>query len=391
MSKQIHVDAAWKSLFHFGEELCGDRVMIKRNENSFVMVLADGLGSGVKANILSTLTSTIISEMIFEGLPLYEAVETIAATLPVCSDRDVAYSTFTILQIDYSGKARLVQYDNPLAVWIRKNQVMDMDKKEVLINDKKIYESEFTLEPDDHILFFSDGILYAGTEMQLNYNWGQKDVEEFLGASVKDDDPARECARILLAMVNSLYDGKPYDDCTVAAVRIIPATETVVMTGPPKNKEDDDKVLSRLLHASGQKVVCGGTTSQIVARHLQTDVIPDMDTPMSDVPPKAYIRGIDLVTEGLITMQKVSLLLHHSCKDPEFYENLLLSKEEDGATCLVKALAESSAVTFLLGLSENAGHHNLGSDVSLEAKKLVVHEIASCLEELGKIVKIEEL
>ncbi len=391
MNKQIHVDAAWKSLFHYGEELCGDRVMIKRNDNSFVMVLADGLGSGVKANILSTLTSTIISEMIFEGLPLYEAVETIAATLPVCSEREVAYSTFTILQIDYSGKARLAQYDNPLAVWIRHNQLMNIEKKEVMISGKKIYESEFMLEPDDHILFFSDGILYADTDMKLNYDWGQTDVEAFLEGAIQDDDPARECSRLLLAMVNSLYDGKPSDDCTVASVRIIPATETVVMAGPPKNKENDEKVLSRLLKATGQRIVCGGTTSQIVARHLHTDVVPDMDTPLSDVPPKAFIKGIDLCTEGLITLQKVSLLLHHSCKDPEFYENLLLSKEKDGATCLVKALAESSAVTFLLGLSENAGHHNLGSDVSLEAKKLVVREIASCLEELGKIVTIEEL
>ena len=391
MSAKIHVDAAWRSLFHYGEELCGDRVMIKRNEDSFVMVLADGLGSGVKANILSTLTSTIISEMIFEGLPLYEAVETIAATLPVCSEREVAYSTFTILQIDYSGKARLAQYDNPIAVFIRRNQVMDYEKKEVMISGKKIYESEFMLEPDDHILFFSDGILYADTEMKLNYDWGQSDVEAFLGAAITDEDPARECARILLAMVNSLYDGKPSDDCTVAAARIIPATETIVMAGPPKNKENDEQVLSRLMKASGRRIVCGGTTSQIVARYLQTDVVPDTDTPMSDVPPKAFIKGIDLVTEGLITMQKVSLLLRHSCKDPEFYEDLLLSKEEDGATLLVKALADSSAVTFLLGLSDNAGHHNLGSDVSLEAKKLVVREIASCLEELGKIVSIEEL
>ena len=391
MSAKIHVDAAWRSLFHYGEELCGDRVMIKRNEDSFVMVLADGLGSGVKANILSTLTSTIISEMIFEGLPLYEAVETIAATLPVCSEREVAYSTFTILQIDYSGKARLAQYDNPIAVFIRRNQVMDYEKKEVMISGKKIYESEFMLEPDDHILFFSDGILYADTEMKLNYDWGQSDVEAFLGAAITDEDPARECARILLAMVNSLYDGKPSDDCTVAAARIIPATETIVMAGPPKNKENDEQVLSRLMKASGRRIVCGGTRSQIVARYLQTDVVPDTDTPMSDVPPKAFIKGIDLVTEGLITMQKVSLLLRHSCKDPEFYEDLLLSKEEDGATLLVKALADSSAVTFLLGLSDNAGHHNLGSDVSLEAKKLVVREIASCLEELGKIVSIEEL
>ena len=390
MTSLIHVDAAWKSLFHYGEELCGDRVMIRRSDTSFVMVLADGLGSGVKANILSTLTSTIISQMIFDGLPLSEAVETIAATLPVCADREVAYSTFTILQVDYTGKARLVQYDNPGAVLIRNNMVVPLDNKEVMISDKKILEAEFDVMPDDHIIFFSDGILYADTEMQLNYNWAQKDVEEFLAASVQPDDSARECARILLAMVNSLYDGKPSDDCTVAAARIIPAKETVVMIGPPKNKEDDKTVISRLMKATGKKIVCGGTTSKIVASYLHEEIREDTETPLSDVPPKAYIRGVDLVTEGLLTLQKVSLLLKHACQDPEFYEDLLLSKEEDGATCLVQALADSSAVTFLAGQSDNEGHHNLGSSISLDAKQLVIREIASYLETLGKITSIEE-
>ena len=390
MTSLIHVDAAWKSLFHYGEELCGDRVMIRRSDTSFVMVLADGLGSGVKANILSTLTSTIISQMIFDGLPLSEAVETIAATLPVCADREVAYSTFTILQIDYTGKARLVQYDNPGAVLIRNNMVVPLDNKEVMISDKKILEAEFDVMPDDHIIFFSDGILYADTEMQLNYNWAQKDVEEFLAASVQPDDSARECARILLAMVNSLYDGKPSDDCTVAAARIIPAKETVVMIGPPKNKEDDKTVISRLMKATGKKIVCGGTTSKIVASYLHEEIREDTETPLGDVPPKAFIRGVDLVTEGLLTLQKVSLLLKHACQDPEFYEDLLLSKEEDGATCLVQALADSSAVTFLAGQSDNEGHHNLGSSISLDAKQLVIREIASYLETLGKITSIEE-
>ena len=153
MNHLIHIDADWRSLFHYGEELCGDRVMMRRNDEVFVMVLADGLGSGVKANILSTLTSTIISELIFERLSLHEAVETIASTLPVCADREVAYSTFTILKINYfTSKAYLAQYDNPLTVFIRENQIMDIEKNEVIIDGKKIYESSFDVKPGDHIM-----------------------------------------------------------------------------------------------------------------------------------------------------------------------------------------------------------------------------------------------
>ena len=275
----------------------------------------------------------------------------------------------------------------PAQVEVEEEVVEDDDY--VIIDGKKIWESQFDLLPGDHIMFFSDGILYADTEMQLNLNWGQKDVEDFLAAAIQKDDPARECTRILLAMVNSLYGGKPTDDCTVAAARILPATETVVMAGPPLHKEDDEKVMQRLLHASRQKIVCGGTTSQIAAAYLQTECIPDSETPMlDDVPPKAFIKGIDLVTEGQLTLQKVSFLFQKALKDRDFYEEMRMSKEQDGASCLFRALAESTAVTFVMGLSENKGHQSIAG-VSLNAKKMLIQSISNSLNELGKFVSIE--
>ena len=64
-------DIGYKSVNHFGEQLCGDHVdVVEQGEGSSVIVLADGLGSGVKASILSTLTSKIISTMMAEGLAL---------------------------------------------------------------------------------------------------------------------------------------------------------------------------------------------------------------------------------------------------------------------------------------------------------------------------------
>ena len=390
MNPAVHIDAAWRSLFHWGEELCGDRVMIRRSDTSFLLVLADGLGSGVKANILSTLTSTIISEMIFEGLSLRDAVDTIAATLPVCSDRNVAYSTFTILKVDYDGNARLVQYDNPRAVIIRGGQVLHVPQISLEVSGKAITVSEFKVQPDDHIMMFSDGILYAGTEMKLNYDWDQEAVEDFLAGQIQPDDTPAEAVRILLAVVNSLYGGMPGDDCTAADVHIIPARETVLLAGPPVRKEDDEKVLGILMKASGKKIVCGGTTSQIVARYLNEEIIPDTETPMlADVPPKAYIRGIDLVTEGLLTLQKTSRYLRRACEDMDYYEELQRRKDEDGASCLVRALASSGSVRIILGMSQNEGHENLGPHISAEAKRNVIEEIAGYLEKLGKIVSVE--
>ena len=388
MSAAIHIDADWRSLFHYGEELCGDRVMMRRNDEAFVMVLADGLGSGVKANILSTLTSTIISEMIFEGLTLHEAVETIASTLPVCADREVAYSTFTILKINYiTSKAYLAQYDNPLTVFIRDSQIMDIPRNKVVIDDKIIWESQFDLKPDDHIIFFSDGILYADTEMQLNLNWGQKDVEAFLSQEIHNDDPARECTRILLAMVNSLYGGKPSDDCTVAAVRIFPCTETVVMAGPPADPKDDETVMKRLMNATGQKIVCGGTTSSIAARFLGKELRPSLDFFSKEIPPTAELEGVDLVTEGVITVNKVVEYAKDFLDKNSLYEEWSFGR--DGASRIAQLLFEEATdINFYVGKAVNPAHQNPDLPINFNIKMNLVKELSKCLTSMGKNIKV---
>lgn len=391
MNEKVHVDAFWRSLNKAGEELCGDRVIQRRNDKCFVLVLADGLGSGVKANILSTLTSTIISEMIVDGMPLQDAVETIAATLPVCSERGIAYSTFTILQIFYNGNCYITQFDNPAVLILRDGKILRIPESIYEMSGRKVHLSHFRVLPDDHIFTFSDGVLFAGLGMNLNFGWGQEEIEEFLMQSIRQNDPAREASRILLANVNYLYGGKPGDDSTVACVHILPAKETVVMVGPPSHKEDDEKIVRRLTEATGYKICCGGTTSEIVARvtgrELTTDGLLSL---IADVPPKGFIEGIDLVTEGVLTLQKVSRYLFKAADDPQYVESLLLSKEEDGASCLVRALLKSSGITFLVGLSDNPAHDAIAySPISLNAKIALINDMVEKLRKLGKIVRVE--
>ncbi len=386
MTDTVHIHADWKSLNHVHEELCGDRVMIRRDDKSFVMVLADGLGSGVKANILSTLTSTIISEMVFSGMDLTEAVETITATLPVCQDREVAYSTFNIIQIFYDGRAAVVQYDSPNAVFIRGFSLYHPEEEHIEVSGKPLTIYHMNLQPDDYIIMFSDGILYAGTEMELNLGWGQKEVEEFLASEIRPGDSPGEVARILLANVNALYGGAPGDDSTVACVHAIPASETYVMIGPPKDKEADQEVVRRLLSATGKKICCGGTTASVVGRFIGREAVTDQDSMRPDVPPKAFMDGIDLVTEGLLTLQKVSRWLTKACDDRDFLEELRTSREQDGASCLTRELLEATSVTFLVGLSDNAENNSISS---LKDKIALIRDISYCLQKVGVICRIE--
>ena len=173
-------DIGFKSINHAGEQLCGDHIDIVENDDSTVIVLADGLGSGVKASILSTLTSKIISTMLAAGLPLEDCVSTIAGTLPICSVRGVAYSTFTIIHIINNETAVLIQYDNPLSILIRNEKVYDYPKTEMNIGGKKIYRSEIRLQENDLIISMSDGCPHAGIGMAYNFGWKREDIASFM-------------------------------------------------------------------------------------------------------------------------------------------------------------------------------------------------------------------
>ena len=174
-------DIGYKSVNHYGEQLCGDHVdVVEQDENSTVIVLADGLGSGVKASILSTLTSKIISTMMAEGLTLEDCVETIAATLPICSVRGVAYSTFTIIHLLNNETAEVMQYDNPLLILLRDGENYDYPKTELNIGGKKIYRSSIKLHENDIFIAMSDGCPHAGIGMAYNFGWSREDIVDFM-------------------------------------------------------------------------------------------------------------------------------------------------------------------------------------------------------------------
>ena len=181
-------DIGYKSINHYGEQLCGDHVeIVEPSDDSTVIVLSDGLGSGVKASILSTLTSKIISTMLAEGMSLEECVETIAATLPVCSVRGVAYSTFTILHFIRNQTAEIIQYDNPQVIAIRDGQIWDYPKTESNIGGKTIYKTSVRLQENDIFIAMSDGCPHAGIGISYNFGWKRDDIAEYmLSASYGD-------------------------------------------------------------------------------------------------------------------------------------------------------------------------------------------------------------
>lgn len=376
------IETSWGSLLKWGEELCGDRVELVKQEDGVLLVLSDGLGSGVKANILAGLTSKIITSMVTAGAELKDVVDTIASTLPVCKVREVAYSTFTMMQVDHEGNAYLVEFDNPTVILLRNGKRVFIPWVEQNISGKQIREAHLKLKLGDIAVTFSDGIIHAGVGRLLNLGWQHENVVQFLEETWQADDTAYDVQHRLLNECNSLYQGHPGDDTTVAALRICVPNPCCVMVGPPVHPEDDEEVVGELLACPGIKVICGGTTSQIVSKRLGKELKILLQYISPDVPPIATMEGIDLVTEGVVTLGKTLEILeqYEETKAPE-----LLIAKKDGAHLLAETLVEKcTSVKFIVGRALNPAHQNPDMPISLSIKLRLVKDISECLKRLGK-------
>ncbi len=381
-------DIGYKSINHFGEELCGDHVdIVESGENSTVIVLADGLGSGVKASILSTLTSKIISTMMSEGLPIEECVATIAATLPVCSVRGVAYSTFTIMQIVNNETAEIIQYDNPHVIVIRNDVNYDYPKTEMIIGGKKIYKSTIQLQENDIFVAMSDGCPHAGIGMSYNFGWKREDIISFMETISLAGYTAKTLSTMLVDECNRLYGGKPGDDATACIVRIRKREPMNILFGPPSNRDDCDRMMSLFFSKEGKHIVCGGTTSSIAAKYLGKTLRPTLNFEKSDIPPIAELEGVDLVTEGVITVNRVLEYAKDYLGENALYEHWSFKK--DGASLISRLLFEEATdINFYVGRAINPAHQNPDLPINFSIKMNLVEELSASLKKMGKKIKV---
>ena len=381
-------DIGYRSINHAGEQLCGDHVdIVEQGENSMVIVLADGLGSGVKASILSTLTSKIISTMMAEGLGLEDCVSTIAATLPVCSVRGVAYSTFSILHLIDNETAEIIQYDNPMAILIRDEANYDYPKTEMTIGGKKIYKSVIKLQEGDIFILMSDGCPHAGIGTAYNFGWKREDIITYMEAQAPAGYTAKTLSTILVDECDRLYDHKPGDDTTACVVRIRKRVPMNLLFGPPSNRDDNDRMMSLFFSKEGKHIVCGGTTSTIAAKYLHKPLKTTLKFEASDVPPIAEIEGVDLVTEGVITVNKVLEYAQDYLQDNESYEQWAF--KNDGASQISRLLFEEATdINFYVGRAINPAHQNPDLPITFSIKMNLVKDLSECLKKMGKRIKV---
>ena len=378
----LHAEVTVSQLCKNGEELCGDNVQITRTGDSLIVVVSDGLGSGVKANILATLTTKIASSMLARGASLDDVVETIAQTLPVCRERKIAYSTLQILRIDQTGNATLVEFDSPRTLLSRAGHVMPFPAQTKMVGGKSVLAGQFELKEDDWVIMVSDGVIHAGIGglLPLGLGW------EGLSARLAEDVPkATDTADICSSLLNcceGYYLGKPGDDTTIVAVKIRRPRWLNLMMGPPASAEHDEAVVRRFLAAPGQKVVSGGTTATLVSRVMGKPLKVSLEYHDPSIPPIAFLDGIDLVTEGVLTLNAAADKLRA-------LPDLKRSNRKDGATLIARLLMDVDHVHIWAGGAVNPAHQNPLLPSAMNIKVQVLGRLRTQLEALGKVVQID--
>lgn len=387
------VACTWVSLNKAGEELCGDSVMIRTKPDSFVAVLSDGLGSGVKASILSSLTAEIAARMFEADGTVEEVMQTLVETLPECSVRKLAYATFAVLIVYNGHDAHIVLFDSPPLILIRDNAIVTIPVEERQVKGRIIKEAHFQLRDNDYMVLVSDGYEHAGLGGIYRLGWGWKNVATAVQRFVQTGVDTVKLTEAMSKTCLKLYNDKPGDDATVICMKVRPSISICILTGPPANKDMDEFAVSRLMAAEGDKIICGGSTAQMTARILQEKLEVEWVPPWKRTseepkkkgsPPTAIIKGINLVTEGILTIGQALEIMRSARTIHD------LPRDNDAATRLARYFLEADDIRLIVGTAINP--NQVADLIRGEPMRMgYIRELVSDLNARNKIVTVERI
>lgn len=382
----IFIDVDYNQTYKAGQQIGGD-VFLQSKEagtNRVVCTLSDGLGSGVKANVLATLTAHMAHKLSFSPMHLTKSAKIIMNTLPVCRDRKISYSTFTIADItsgpEHKISVQLVEYDNPPTILFSRDQIAERDTslidlhREGAFKEEVIRQSNFTMEVGDRLIMCTDGVTQSGLGKLHPLGWRQKGVAVFVGELIRQypDISSRELAAAITRKAYSFDGFSAKDDITCAVVYVRRPRKTLIVTGPPFTKDRDALLGEKIRAFDGKKIVSGGTTAQIVSRLFDVKVTVDLSCWSPEVPPASKMAGMDLVTEGMLTLSKVASALER--KIP------VQGMPNDAVKKFVSLLLDSDQVSFIVGTKINEAHQDPSIPVEIGIRRTIIGRIRQALE-----------
>ena len=384
--------------------VCGDTFLSRKitDDNRYVAVLSDGLGSGIKANVLSTMTASMALNFRLRREPILRSALNIMNALPVDSARNISYATFTIVDTDFEGTTEIVEFDGPEYLLFRDGQQVEPVKDAIGIDregqqftaysgdveamrrlgaepDKfrVMYCSHLRLCKGDRIIFYSDGVVQSGMGAKDHpFGWGEKAVRAYVQELIrqKPDISARDLSRKIVNAALQKDGMKSRDDITCAVIYARDPRQLLICSGPPYDAKNDKTLAAAVDKYDGKKVVCGGTTSKILSRELNREITVDIKNIRTrEYPPAATMQGVDLVTEGILTLGMVAEMLEK--------DNPLEEHKYSPAWDLIRLIMESDIIDLLIGTRINEAHQDPSLPVELEIRRNVVKRIAAVLEE----------
>ncbi|GAB1469125.1 SpoIIE family protein phosphatase [Candidatus Cloacimonadota bacterium] len=377
---EYFLEADYYQICKHGYQSCGDSFYSVKSDDGIICVLADGLGSGIKACVLATLTTTMAAGFISSKMDIKRAAEIILETLPVCSYRNIGYSTFTIIDAKYDGHVRIIEHDNPPYALLRNRQIEEVEKQEIILKTVRkshLYYSEFKLEPEDRIVYYSDGISQSGMGLpHLPLGWQEKGVESYLLSLLKENISisAGEISKRLAHKAREYDANSAADDITCAALYLRNPRRTLLITGPPYKKEHDPILAQIATDFTGKKILCGGTTAAILSRELNTPIKVNLKEIRNggDIPPTADMKGFDLVTEGTITLSRALRAL----EDDESIDEM----RDNAVKRLLRILIDSDIIEFVVGTKINDAHQDPALPKDLEIRRNLMKQFTRVLE-----------
>uniref|UniRef100_A0A7C3WX69 Serine/threonine-protein phosphatase n=1 Tax=Dictyoglomus turgidum TaxID=513050 RepID=A0A7C3WX69_9BACT len=363
-----------------GEEVCGDTIKIKKGEDRVAVTVSDGLGSGIKASILSTLTASMATTMLFNNMGLEDVMRSILATLPKCKVRGISYANFcSVLYRADTNQLYIAEYEFPVVLFVRNGIFFELSRKKVLIEGREIFESILHPQEGDVLFIMTDGVSQAGLGTKLYpLGFGIENIKREILNLMHYKLSPKEIVDHLIDKAKRLDKGIKGDDALVSALHFRVFNKVNIMVGPPSNPNRDKEVVERFLSLQGKKIICGGTTAQVVSKITGKEVKLDLKTISENSPPIGYMEGVDLVTEGIITLTQVFRYLSGQIRDVGY-----------GASLIIDLLEKGDSVHFLVGGAINPAYQNPLFSYDLSLKVRVVQDIAGILQSKGKIVSIE--
>ena len=362
-----------------GQAACGDDFQWLRleNENRNIAVLSDGLGSGIKAHLLANMTTTMALKFIRSNMDILQSAETIMDSLPVCEIRKISYATFTVFDMQLGGKTRVIEMDNPPFIFIRDGKELNIKSRELSSpkwKDRTISVSQLTTQPEDRIIMVSDGVTQAGLgNKKYPLGWGRQGCLDFILKEIRKNPyiSAHDLARAVVhEALDKEVEHKAGDDISCVVLYFRKPRKLLILTGPPFDEDKDHEFAELVANYDGKTVICGGTTANIVERELCLKCEIDKTSFDDKIPMASTMEGVDLVTEGILTLTEVYRMLKEGID----------KNKNNAAVRLAKMLLDSDKIDFVVGTKINIAHQDPNLPMELEIRRNIVKKIFRLLQ-----------